>query len=86
MWEKDGFKLVCHKEVERDNHLWRLYAVYQPASTIDYGRHFGMLIVACKRTREIVAHDLTNQFDYSPSLGLESWFERHLQKGLGNVS
>ena len=85
MWENDGFKLVKHREVERGKVLWVLYAVYQEEGTEDYGRHFGILMVVDKETSEIVAHDIENQFDYSPSLGLESWFERHVQTGLGGI-
>ena len=85
MWENDGFKVVKHREVEQEKHLWVLYAVYQPEGTEDYGRHFGMLLVIDKKTSKIIGHDLENQFDHSPSLGLESWFERHVREGIGEI-
>jgi hypothetical protein len=85
-WEQDNIRLVKHREVEKANHRWILFAVYSAEERLEYGRHFGLLVVVEKRTEEIVAHDMENQLDYNPSLGLESWFERHVREGLGNVT
>ena len=88
MWEQDGTKLVLIDRREEQNTYWILYAVHFPESTIDYGRHTGLLIAVDKRTDVILAHELNNQrMVYSSyTQFIQDWFERHVRDGLRGVT
>jgi hypothetical protein len=85
-WRQDGLHLVKQREVEKGGHRWIMFTVYSEESRVEYGRHFVLLVVVSKDTEEIVAHDMANQLNYDPMFGMDSWFERHVQEGLVNVS
>jgi hypothetical protein len=85
-WQQDGLHLVKQRDVEKGNHRWILFTVYSKESRVEYGRHFVLLVVVSKDTEEIVAHDMANQLNYDSTFGMDSWFERHVQEGLVNVS
>mgnify|MGYP000085342878 CR=1 FL=1 len=89
LWEQDGFKFVKLKEVEKRDLLWMLFSVNCPYSAEEYGRHLGMLLVVDKTTKEILAHDMTNESYWldpdqpaPPSQYIYDWFERHVREGL----
>ena len=61
---------------------WILYNVTEPASTSNYGRHYGMYVVL-NPAGQIIAHNIHNTSDGSNWLQqVNEWWERHIKEGL----
>ncbi|KKN10580.1 hypothetical protein LCGC14_1035190 [marine sediment metagenome] len=83
MWTEDGTKLVEEKRQAVNGHIWLLYAVYFPESTLDYGRHGALLLKLDAKTEVILAHDGTNisgEVNKNYRQGIDEWFKEHVGK------
>ena len=84
LWEGDGLHFVEEERRETDGATWILFAVTEPESTQDYGRHYALFVVI-NQAQEILAHNLRNlsERDGRPwREQVEEWWEEHLREGL----
>lgn len=84
MWQADGLKFTQEECRVKDTATWLLYAVEEPQSTAEYGRHYGLMVVHDSQGN-IVAHNFKNirSSDTKPwREQIYGWFEEHYAEGL----
>ena len=83
MWERDGLRFIEEDRRVRADGIWVLYSVEEPSSTLDYGRHYGLIVVIVDN--QIMAHNFKNissNDGMSWRQQVQSWWEEHLIEGL----
>ena len=83
MWQEDGTKLVEEQCKSINGHIWLLYAVYFPQSTLDYGRHGALLLKIDAKTEIILMHDgknISGEVTKNYRQGIDDWFKEHAGK------
>ena len=84
MWTSDGLMMVEEENRQVNGYRWLLFAITEPASTNDYGRHYGLLVVV-DAEEKILAHNFRNisSGDTRPyRQQVIQWFEEHIAEGL----
>lgn len=83
MWQQDGTRLIEEdRRAGLEGTTWLLYSVEEPTMTIDYGRHYG-LIVVLNTAGVIIAHNIKNISSANATPWRKqvwAWYEEHYKE------